>query len=138
MITGYGFDMTRLFRHSITAFARLVLGLMLFTQLSHVAQACAIAEVSAASAVGSARMSGSHGMHDTANRTACLPHCLQDAQADQGDRLSVVPLTMDTYPAGPLHMTLPELPRASPQRDFSAPLNFAERPRYLRFGHFLN
>lgn len=130
--------MTRLFRHSFMVFARLALGLLLFTQLSNLAQACAMAELNPAAAFGSAAMSGCNGMQDTANKATCLFHCLQDSQVAQSEKASLVAPAMDTHHAGPPHIALPESTRASPQGNLSAPLNFAERPRYLRFGHFLN
>lgn len=130
--------MTHLFRHSFVLFARLVLGLMLFTQFSNLAQACAIAELNPAAAFSSGAMSDCDDTQGAPNKNACLSHCLQDYQVTQGSDTPPVPPAIDLHHPVVLHVALGELPRALPERYFSVSPKFGERPLYLRFSHFLN
>ena len=130
--------MTHLFRHSFVLFARLVLGLMLFTQFSNLAQACAMPELNPAAAFSSGAMSDCDNSQGAPNKNACLSHCLQDHQVTQGSDTLLVPPAMDLHQVAFLHATLGDLPRALPERYFSVSPKFGERPLYLRFSHFLN
>ena len=130
--------MAHLFRHSFVLFARLVLGLMLFSQLSNVAQACAMPELNPAAAFSSGAMSDCEDSQGAANKNACLSHCLQDFQVTQGLDAPLVPLAGGMHQLPLLQVALGDLPRALPERYFSVSPKFGERPLYLRFSHFLN
>ena len=130
--------MIRFFRYSFVLFARLVLGLMLFTQLSNVAQACPLPELDPAAAFNSGAMSGCNGSQGAANKAACLSHCLQGYQVIQGPDAPLVPPAMDLRQVAFLHVALGEFLRVLPERYFSVSSQFGERPLYLRFSHFLN
>jgi hypothetical protein len=129
--------MTRLLRHSFALLARLMLGLMLFAQLSNAAQACTLPDLNPAAALDSAAMSGCDDAQG-ANKNACLSHCLQDYQIVQSHDAPMAAFAMDAHHAVAVHIIVAELPQSPSERAFSAPPDFAERPRYLRFGHFLN
>ncbi len=130
--------MTHFFQHSFVLVARFVLGLMLFTQFSNVAQACALPELNPASAFSSGATNGCHETQGAPSKNACLSHCLQDFQVTQGLDAPLVPLAMGMHQVAFLQVALGDLPGVLPERYFSVPPKFGERPLYLRFSHFLN
>lgn len=130
--------MTHHFRHLLALFARLMFGLMLFTQLSNIAQACTMSELDPAAAFSGAAMSDCEDSQGTANKNACLFHCLQDYQVTQGSEAPLLSPAMEFPQVAVLQVVLVELPRVLPEPYFSVPSQCGERPLHLRFSRFLN